>query len=161
MPSFDIVSEADEQEVRNAVDQTNREVGNRYDFKGSDARVEQAGMVLTLFADSSFQLDQVQDVLYKKLVSRNIDLRSLESGKLQTISGDKAKKEITIQTGLDKDLAKKIVKIIKESKIKVTAAIQGDIVRVTGKKRDLLQETISLVKTSIEDFPLQYKNFRD
>lgn len=161
MPSFDIVSEADEQEVRNAVDQTNREVGNRYDFKGSDARVEQAGMVLTLFADSSFQLDQVQDVLYKKLVSRNIDLRSLESGKVQTISGDKAKKEITIQTGLDKDLAKKIVKIIKESKVKVTAAIQGDMVRVTGKKRDLLQETISLVKTSIEDFPLQYKNFRD
>lgn len=161
MPSFDIVSEADEQEVRNAIDQTNREVGNRYDFKGSDARVEQTGMVLTLFADSSFQLDQVQDVLYKKLVGRDIDLRSLESGKVQAISGDKAKKAITVQTGLDQELAKRVVKLIKESKIKVAAAIQGDTVRVTGKKRDLLQETIQLVKSAIEDFPLQYKNFRD
>lgn len=161
MPSFDIVSEADEQEVRNAVDQANREVTNRYDFKGSDARVEQSGMELSLFADSSFHLDQVQDVLYKKLVSRAVDLRSLESGKVQSISGDKAKKEITIRAGLDTYLAKKIVKLIKENKIKVTAAIQGDLVRVTGKKRDLLQEAIQLVKSTIDDYPLQFKNFRD
>ncbi len=161
MPSFDIVSEADAQEVRNAVDQTNREIGNRFDFKGSDARVEQTHLVLTLFADSSFQLDQLQEVLYKKLVSRKVDLRALEPGKLQKISGDKAKREIIIKTGLDQALAKKIVKLIKDAKLKVTPSIQGDSVRVSGKKRDLLQQAIALVKEQIQDFPLQFKNFRD
>lgn len=161
MPSFDIVSEVDKQELRNAVDQANKEITNRFDFKGSDARVEQAEYVLTAFADDDFKMGQVLDVLTGKLTKRGIDVRCLDKGKVEKISGNKIKQQITIKTGVETELAKKIVKLIKDSKLKVQTSIQGDAVRVTGAKRDLLQDTIALVKKSISDFPLQFGNFRD
>lgn len=161
MPSFDIVSEVDKQEVRNAVDQTNKEVGNRFDFKGSDARVEQADYVLTVFADTDFQLEQVQDILTQKLSKRGVDVKCLDIGKPEGISGNKVKRAVTVKTGVETELAKKIVKLVKDSKLKVQANIQGETVRVTGAKRDALQETIALVKKSVTDFPLQFQNFRD
>jgi len=161
MPSFDIVSEVDQQEVRNAVDQTNREVGTRFDFKGSDARVEQSEYVLSVYADAEFQLRQVRDILESKLVKRGVDIGCIEEGKLESISGNKVKQDLTVQVGLDSELAKKVVKLLKGSKIKVQAQIQGDEVRVSGKKRDDLQEAIQLIRSEIKDFPLQYKNFRD
>ncbi|MDP2198142.1 MAG: YajQ family cyclic di-GMP-binding protein [Sulfurimicrobium sp.] len=161
MPSFDIVSEVDKQELRNAVDQANKVVSGRFDFKGSDSRVEQAEYVLTLFADDDFKLDQVFDILNQTFGKRGIDVSCLDKGKIEKISGNKVKQTITVKTGVETDLAKKIVKLIKDSKLKVHVSIQGDAVRVTGAKRDLLQETIALVKKSITDFPLQYQNFRD
>jgi uncharacterized protein YajQ (UPF0234 family) len=161
MPSFDIVSEVDKQEVRNAVDQVNKEVSTRFDFKGSDARVEQAEYVLTVYADTEFQLDQVQDILSQKLSKRGIDVKCLDTGKLEKISGNKVKRSVTVKTGVETELAKKIVKCIKDSKLKVQASIQGDSVRVSGAKRDVLQETIALVRKSVTDFPLQFQNFRD
>ncbi|MBZ0105962.1 MAG: YajQ family cyclic di-GMP-binding protein [Sulfuricella sp.] len=161
MPSFDIVSEVDKQELRNAVDQANKVVSGRFDFKGSDSRVEQAEYVLTLFADDDFKLDQVFDILNQTFGKRGIDVSCLDKGKIEKISGNKVKQTITVKTGVETDLAKKIVKLIKDSKLKVQASIQGDAVRVTGAKRDLLQDTIALVKKSITDFPLQYQNFRD
>jgi uncharacterized protein YajQ (UPF0234 family) len=162
MPSFDIVSEVEKTEVKNAVEQTNKEVGTRFDFKGSDARVEQAELALTVFADNDFQLDQVQDILNTKLAKRGVDIRSLDiSDKVEKISGNKVKRTCTVKTGVEIELAKKIVKHIKDSKLKVQASIQGDTVRVTGKKRDDLQEAIAFVKKTITDFPLQYQNFRD
>jgi uncharacterized protein YajQ (UPF0234 family) len=161
MPSFDIVSEVDKQEVRNAVDQVNKEVSTRFNFKGSDARVEQAEYVLTVYADTEFQLDQVQDILSQKLSKRGIDVKCLDTGKLEKISGNKVKRSVTVKTGVETELAKKIVKCIKDSKLKVQASIQGDSVRVSGAKRDVLQETIALVRKSVTDFPLQFQNFRD
>jgi uncharacterized protein YajQ (UPF0234 family) len=161
MPSFDIVSEVDKQEVRNAVEQTNREVGNRFDFKDSDARIEQAELVLTVFADTEFQLDQVQDILSQKLAKRGVDVKCLDMGTAEKISGNKVKRSVTIKTGVETELAKKVVKLIKDSKLKAQASIQGDTVRVSGAKRDTLQEVIALVKKSITDFPLQFSNFRD
>lgn len=161
MPSFDIVSEVDKQEVRNAVDQTNKEVANRFDFKGSDARVEQADYVLTVYADDEFKLDQVQDILNAKLIKRGVDIKCLELGKPEKISGNKVKRTVTVKTGIESELAKKIVKLIKDSKLKVQASIQGDAVRVSGPKKDTLQETIALVRRSVTDFPLQFTNFRD
>lgn len=161
MPSFDIVSEVDKQELHNAVDQANKEVSNRFDFKGSDARVDQAEYVLTVYADDDFKLDQVLDVLTGKLAKRNIDVRCLDRAKSEKITGNKVKQAITVKTGVETELAKKIVRLIKDSKLKVQASIQGDAVRVTGAKRDVLQETITLMKKSISDFPLQFQNFRD
>ncbi|PWB49190.1 MAG: YajQ family cyclic di-GMP-binding protein [Nitrosomonadales bacterium] len=161
MPSFDIVSEVDKQELRNAVDQANKVITGRFDFKGSDSRVEQAEYVLTLFADDEFKLDQVFDILNQTFGKRGIDVKCLDKGKIEKISGNKVKQAITVKTGVESDLAKKIVKLVKDSKLKVQASIQGDAVRVTGAKRDLLQETIALVKKSITDFPLQFQNFRD
>jgi len=161
MPSFDIVSEVDKQEVRNAVDQVNKEVSTRFDFKGSDARVEQADYVLTVHADTEFQLDQVQEILAQKLAKRSVDVQCLELGNVEKVSGNKVKRAVTVKTGVEIELAKKIVKCIKDSKLKVQASIQGDTVRVSGTKRDFLQDAIALVKKSITDFPLQYQNFRD
>ncbi|SMC16907.1 hypothetical protein SAMN02745857_00275 [Andreprevotia lacus DSM 23236] len=161
MPSFDIVSEINEVEVRNAVEQANKEVGTRYDFKGSDARIEQNDKVLTLFADSDFQLEQVKDILIGKLSKRGVDIRCLDEAKLEKVSGNKVKQLVTIKTGIESDLAKRIVREIKDSKLKVQAAIQGDEVRVSGAKRDVLQEAIALVRKAIDDFPLQFQNFRD
>lgn len=161
MPSFDIVSEVDKQEVKNAVEQTNKEVTNRFDFKGSDARVEQAEYVLTIFADDEFKLSQVQDVLNGKLLKRGIDIKCLEMGKVEKVSGNTVKQAVTVKTGVETELAKKIVKHIKDSKLKVQASIQGEAVRVTGAKRDVLQEAIAEVKKSISDFPLQFQNFRE
>ncbi|MCW5624502.1 MAG: YajQ family cyclic di-GMP-binding protein [Burkholderiales bacterium] len=161
MPSFDIVSEVDQMEIRNAVDQCNKEVGNRFDFKGSDARVEIGDKILTVFADDDFKLEQVRDILTTKLAKRNVDVRSLDLGKSEKIAGGKVKQVVTVKVGVDSVLAKKIVGLIKESKLKVNASIQGDAVRVSGAKRDTLQDTIALVKKSITDYPLQYQNFRE
>ncbi len=161
MPSFDIVSEVNTVELRNAVDQANKEIGNRFDFKGSDARIEQADTTLTLYADDDFKLGQVYDVLIGKLAKRNVDVRSLKKGNMEKIGGDKVKQAITVRTGVDQELGKKIVKLIKDEKLKVQASIQGDTVRVSGAKKDLLQEAIALVRKSVTDYPLQYQNFRD
>jgi uncharacterized protein YajQ (UPF0234 family) len=161
MPSFDIVSEVNKVELRNAVDQSNKEISNRFDFKGSDARVEQADTALTLFADDDFKLSQVYDVLIGKLAKRGVDIRCLQKGKTEKISGDKVKQAVTVRTGVDQELGKKIVKLVKDSKLKVQASIHGDAVRVSGAKKDVLQEVIALVRKSVTDFPLQYENFRD
>ena len=162
MPTFDIVSEVDKTEVKNAVEQTNKEVGTRFDFKGSDARITQAELVLTVHADNEFQLDQVQDILNIKLTKRGVDIKCLDiSEKIEKVSGNKVKRDCTIKTGVEIELSKKIVKLFKDSKMKVQASIQGDTVRVTGKNRDDLQEAIAFTKKSISDFPLQYQNFRD
>ena len=161
MASFDIVSEVNEVELRNAIDQANKEITNRFDFKGSDARVEQAEHVLTLYADDDFKLGQVYDVLLGKLAKRSVDVRAVEKGKVEKISGDKAKQLVTVRTGVSQELAKKLVKQIKDSKLKVQASIQGEAVRVSGGKKDVLQEAIQLVRKSVTDFPLQFTNFRD
>ena len=161
MPSFDIVSQVDRQEVKNAVEQTNKEVSNRFDFKGSDARVELNDLALTVYADDEFKLGQVTDVLRGRLAKRNVDVRSLELGAIEKITGDKVKRPITVKVGIAQDKAKQIQKLIKDAKLKVAASIQGDAVRVSGAKRDDLQAAIQLVKTSVADIPLQYINFRD
>lgn len=161
MPSFDIVSEVNEVEIRNAVEQTNKEVSTRFDFKGTDARIEPAGKVLTVFADNDFQLEQVKEILVNKMAKRGVDIRCLDEEKLEKVSGNKVKQLVTVKTGIETELAKKIVRIIKDSKLKVQASIQGDEVRVSGAKRDLLQEAIALVRKSIDEFPLQFQNFRD
>jgi uncharacterized protein YajQ (UPF0234 family) len=163
MPSFDIVSEVNQVEVHNALDQTNKEVSNRFDFKGSDARVEmnEKEKTLTLFADDDFKLSQVRDVLTGKLAKRGIDVRCLEAREIEKVSGNKAKQILVVRQGVEQELAKKIVKAVKDSKLKVQASIQGDAVRVTGAKKDLLQDAIALVRKSVSDFPLQFKNFRD
>ena len=161
MPSFDIVSEVNEVEVRNALDQANKEIGTRFDFKGSDARAEQKEKEITLYADDDFKLKQVTDVLLGKLSKRGVDVRSLKFGNIEKISGDKVKQVVTIRVGIEPELAKKIVKLVKDSKLKVQASIQGDAVRVSGAKRDELQNAIALVKKSITDFPVQFGNFRE
>ncbi len=161
MPSFDIVSEVNQVEVRNAVDQVNKEVSTRFDFKGSDSRVEVGDKVLTIFADDEFKLSQVNDILLAKLAKRGVDVRCLKHGDPEKISGNKVKEIVTVRTGVEQELAKKIQRLIKDSKLKLQASIQGDAVRVSGAKRDDLQSGIALVKKSIADFPLQYENFRD
>jgi uncharacterized protein YajQ (UPF0234 family) len=163
MPAFDIASEVNQMEVRNAVDQCNKEVSNRFDFKGSDARVEinEKEKTLSVFADDEFKLTQVMDVLTGRLAKRGIDVRCLESGKTETIGGSKVKQIVTVREGVNQELGKKIIKLLKDSKMKVQGSIQGDVVRVSGAKKDLLQDAIALVRKSITDFPLQFKNFRD
>ena len=161
MPSFDVVSEVDKVELRNAVEQANKEVSGRFDFKGSDARIEQAEYTLTVYADDEFKLDQVYDILVGKFAKRNIDVRCVERKDIEKVSGNTVKQAIEVKTGLETELAKRVVKLIKDSKLKVTAAIQGASVRVTGAKRDILQETIALLKKQVTDFPLQYDNFRE
>ena len=161
MPSFDIVSQVDRQEVKNAVEVVNKEVSNRFDFKGSDARVEQSELVLTVYADDEFKLGQVMDVLRTRLAKRNVDVRALESGAIEKISGDKVKRPVTVKVGVPQDKGKLIQKLIKDSKLKVAASIQGDAVRVSGAKKDDLQSAIQLVRKSITDVPIQFINFRD
>ena len=161
MPSFDIVSQVDRQEVKNAVEQTNKEITNRFDFKGSDARVELNKLVLTVYADDEFKLGQVSDVLRARLAKRNVDVRSLEPGAIEKISGDKVKRPITLKVGVSQDKAKQIQKLVKDSKLKVAASIQGDAVRISGAKKDDLQSAIQLVRQSVADLPLQFINFRD
>ncbi|MFW5451473.1 MAG: YajQ family cyclic di-GMP-binding protein [Methylophagaceae bacterium] len=161
MPAFDIVSEIDKHELTNAVDQANRELANRFDFRGTDARVEQSDKVLTMHADSDFQLDQLQDILRMKLVKRGIEVSCLEV-KDSVGNGKMRKQDVITREGIDKDLSRKIVKIIKAGKSKVQAAIQGDSVRVTGKKRDDLQGVMALLRDNDEiEMPLQFNNFRD
>lgn len=161
MPSFDVVSEANMIEVKNAVEQSNKEISTRFDFKGSDARVEQKERELTLYADDDFKLGQVKDVLIGKMAKRNVDVRFLDYGKIERIGGDKVKQVVTIKKGVSGDLAKKVVRIVKDSKIKVQASIQGDAVRVSGAKRDDLQSTIALLRKEVTDTPLDFNNFRD
>jgi uncharacterized protein YajQ (UPF0234 family) len=161
MPSFDIVSQVNEQEVKNAVEQTNKEITNRYDFKGSDARVELTKLDLTVFADDEFKLGQVLDVLRGRMTKRNIDIRSLELGAVEKISGDKVKRAVTVKVGVPQDKGKLIQKLLKDAKLKVAASIQGDAVRVSGGKKDDLQSAIQLVRGSVKDLPLQFTNFRD
>lgn len=161
MPSFDIVSEVDKHELTNAVDQANRELANRFDFRGTDASVEQSDKKLTLHADSDFQLDQLLDILRLKLVKRGIEISCLEV-KDSVGNGKMRKQDVIVREGIEKDLSRKIVKLIKESKAKVQAAIQGDSVRVTGKKRDDLQGVMAMLKgNDAIDMPLQFNNFRD
>jgi hypothetical protein len=163
MPSFDIVSEVNHVEIRNAVDQSNKEIANRFDFKGSDARIEinEKDKTLTAFADDEFKLRQVRDVLTGKLAKRGVDTRALEPGKMEPVSGNKVKETVKVREGIEQERAKGVVKLIKDSKLKVQGSIQGDLVRVTGAKKDVLQEAIALVRKGISDIPLQFKNFRD
>ena len=161
MPSFDVVCEANLVEVRNAIDQTNKEVTNRFDFKGSDARIELKEHELTAFADDDFKLTQVRDVLLATFAKRAVDLRFLDYGDVQKIGGDKVKQVITVRHGVSSEHAKKIVKLVKDSKVKCQASIQGEAVRIAGAKRDDLQSVIALLKKEVADVPLAFNNFRD
>lgn len=160
MPTFDIVSEVDMPEVNNALDQTRREVGTRFDFKGVETDFALNDKEITITAESDFQVEQMLDILKGKLVKRNVDIKSLEIGDIKQ-SGKQAIMVVKIQQGIEPDAARKIVKLIKESKAKVQTAIQGDKLRVTGKKRDDLQEAIALVREAKLDLPVQFNNFRD
>ena len=162
MPSFDTVLEPNLVEVRNAVDQTAKEIGTRFDFKGSSARIELKEKELTLYADSDFQIGQVMDILLAKLTKRSVDIRFLDrSAKIEKIGGDKVKQPLTVKSGIDSDTAKKIQSFVKQSKLKVQAAIQGDTVRVTGAKRDDLQAAMQLIRQAAPEAPLSFSNFRD
>jgi uncharacterized protein YajQ (UPF0234 family) len=160
MPSFDVVSELERHELSNAVDQANREIATRFDFKGSDARIEETKEGLTMEGESEFQLDQMITVLNQKLVKRGLDIQSLEKQKVES-SNMRARQKLLLKEGIEKELAKKVVKLIKESKIKVQASIQGEQVRITGKKRDDLQQAMALIKGAELEQPLQFTNFRD
>ena len=161
MPSFDVVSEVDTHELTNAIDQANREVSTRFDLKGSNAKIELKDAVIKMEADNEFQLKQISPIIYSKLGKRNIDIRCLEKGKAEP-RGKRAYQDITVKQGVDKEEAKKIVKLVKEMKIKVQAAIQGEQVRITGKKRDDLQQVMAMLKASDKiELPLQFNNFRD
>jgi len=161
MPSFDVVSKVETDELTNATDQVSREISTRYDFKGSSAQIERLDDVLTLFADSEFQLKQIQDILYQRAAKRGIDVASFDPQKIEAIGGDKAKQCINVKQGIDKELAKKIVRHIKDSGLKVQAAIQGEEVRISGKKRDDLQTAIALLRSAKLGQPVQFVNFRD
>jgi len=162
MPSFDTVLEPNLVEVRNAVDQTAKEIGTRFDFKGSSAKAELADKEVTLFGDSEFQIGQVMDILIAKLTKRSVDVRFIDkSAAIEKIGGDKVRQTLVVKSGVDSDTAKKIQTAIKQSKMKVQAAIQGDTVRVTGAKRDDLQAAMQLIKKTVPDAPLSFTNFRD
>ncbi|MES2091023.1 MAG: YajQ family cyclic di-GMP-binding protein [Pseudomonadota bacterium] len=161
MPSFDIVLDPNLVEVRNAVDQTTKEIVTRFDFKGTSARIEIKDKEITVYGDSDFQLDQVRDVLTLKMTKRGVDARFLDVGKPEKMGGDKVKQVVTIKAGIEAELAKKITKLIKESKIKIAASIQGDSIRVTGTKRDDLQAAMALIRKDLTEAPLSFDNFRD
>jgi uncharacterized protein YajQ (UPF0234 family) len=161
MPSFDVLCEANQVEIRNALDQANKEITNRFDFKGSDARLELADKQLTAFADDDFKLSQVKDVLLAKLAKRDVDVRFLDYGSIDKVGGDKVKQVITVRHGVPTDAAKKIVKLLKDAKMKVQSSIQGDSVRVTGAKRDDLQSAIAQIRGEMTELPLTFGNFRD
>ena len=161
MPSFDVVSEIDQHELSNAIDQMNREIGNRYDFKGSDAKIVISDDALNVEAESEFQINQIEEIIYSKLAKRGIDTRCLEKGKIEE-RGKRAYQTISVRQGIDKELARKMVKMVKDMKMKVQAAVQGDQVRITGKKRDDLQQVMAMLKAADSiDLPLQFTNFRD
>ena len=161
MPSFDTVCEPDLVEVKNAVDNSAKEIGTRFDFKGTSAAIELKDKEISLIGDADFQLVQIEDILRNKLTKRNVDVRFLDKGAVQKIGGDKVKQVITVKSGISSEDGKKIQKLVKESKLKVQAAIQGDAVRVTGAKRDDLQAVMALLKKDMTDLPLSYNNFRD
>ncbi|MGH8248008.1 MAG: YajQ family cyclic di-GMP-binding protein [Gammaproteobacteria bacterium] len=160
MPSFDVVSKVDSHELSNAVDQANREISNRFDFKGTNARIERNENRLTLIGPAEFQIKQMTDILQIRLAKRGIDIRCLEYGKIQE-SVSEARQEVSLRQGIDRDLAKRITKMVKESGLKVQAAVQADQVRVSGKKRDDLQHIIAALRNETIDLPLQFVNFRD
>ena len=161
MPSFDTVCEPNMVEVRNAVDTSAKEIGTRFDFKGTSAAIELKDKDITLYGDAEFQLTQVEDILRNKLTKRNVDVRFLDIGKVEKIGGDKVKQVIKVREGIATEDAKKITRIIKDSKLKVQASIQGDAVRVTGAKRDDLQAAMALIRKDMADLPLSFNNFRD
>ena len=161
MPSFDTVCEPDLTEVKNAVENTSKEIGTRFDFKGTSAAVELKDKEITLIGDADFQLQQIDDVLRNKLTKRAVDVRYLDVGDIQKIGGDKVKQVIKIKTGIETKDAKKITQLIKDSKMKVQASIQGESVRITGAKRDDLQAAMALIKKDLVDMPLSFNNFRD
>ncbi|OYT99195.1 MAG: YajQ family cyclic di-GMP-binding protein [Burkholderiales bacterium PBB1] len=162
MPSFDTVLEPNLVEVRNAVDQASKEIGTRFDFKGSSSKVELKDKELTVWADSDFQIGQVMDIVLAKLAKRSVDVRYLDrSAKIEKIGGDKVKQLIVIKNGIDSETAKKLQTAVKQSKLKVQAAIQGDTVRVTGAKRDDLQAAMALIRKDLPEVPLSFNNFRD
>jgi len=160
MPSFDVVSEIDQHELTNAIDQANREISNRFDFKGTNSKIEMVDNSLTIISSSEFQIKQINDILETKLTKRGIDIRCLDYGDI-TENNNEARQIVVIKKGIEKELARKIVKMIKTSKLKIQAAIQGEQVRITGKKRDNLQQAIAELKDAKYDIPLQYVNFRD
>jgi uncharacterized protein YajQ (UPF0234 family) len=161
MPSFDTVCEPNMVEVRNAVDTSAKEIGTRFDFKGTSAAIELKDKEITLFGDADFQLQQVLEILRSKLTKRNVDVRFLDLGKVEKIGGDKVKQVLKVREGIATEDAKKITRIIKESKLKVQASIQGDAVRVTGAKRDDLQAVMALLRKEVAELPLSFNNFRD
>jgi cyclic-di-GMP-binding protein len=163
MPSFDTVCEANFVEIKNAIDNTSKEITTRFDFKGTSAAVElkEKDKEIIMYGDAAFQLDQVEDVLRNKLTKRNVDIRFLDKGDMQKIGGDKVKVHIKVKNGIEAESAKKITKLLKESKLKVQAAIQGDAIRVTGAKRDDLQGAMALIRSEITDMPVSFDNFRD
>ena len=161
MPSFDTVLEADFVEVKNAVENAAKEIGTRFDFKGTSAAIELKDKEITMYGDAEFQLQQVEDILRNKLTKRSVDVRFMDVQTPQKIGGDKLKQAVKIKNGIEADLAKKIQKLIKDSKMKVQAAIQGDAVRVSGAKRDDLQAAMALLKKDVTDVPLSFNNFRD
>ena len=161
MPSFDTVLEPNLVEVKNAVEQTAKEIGTRFDFKGSSAAVELKDKDITLFGDADFQLQQVEDILRNKMTKRNVDVRFLDAGKIEKIGGDKVKQVLKVRNGIASEDAKKIQQLIKGSKMKVQAAIQEEKVRVTGAKRDDLQQAMALIRKDMADLPLSFDNFRD
>ena len=161
MPSFDTVCEANFVEVKNAVENTAKEIGTRFDFKGTSAAVELKDKEITLYGDADFQLQQVEDILRNKLTKRNVDVRFLDVQKPQKIGGDKLKQVVKVKNGIDSEQAKKIQRLIKDSKLKVNASIQGEEVRVQGAKRDDLQAAMALIRKDIADLPLTFDNFRD
>lgn len=161
MPSFDTVCEADLVKVKNAVDNSAKEIATRFDFKGTSAAIELKDKEITVIGDADFQLDQIADVLRNKLTKQEVDVRFLDFGDLQKMGGDKVKRVIKVRNGIESELAKKIQRLIKDSKMKVQAAIQGDAVRVTGTKRDDLQAAMALIRKDVADIPLSFNNFRD
>jgi len=160
MPSFDIVSEVNMHEVTNAVDQANRELSTRFDFKDAEATITQAEAHLNLEAENEFQLQQMTDILHKKLAKRGVDITALEAGQIE-VQNRRARLTLQVKQGIETVTAKKLVKLIKDSKVKVQASIQGEQVRVSGKKRDDLQHTIAMLKEQDIGLPLQFTNFRD
>lgn len=161
MPSFDTVCEPNMVEVKNAVENAAKEIGTRFDFKGTSAGIELKEKEITLLGDADFQLQQVMDILVGKLAKRNVDVRFLDKGEVQKVGGDKVKQVVKVRSGIESEQAKKIQKLVKDSKLKVQASIQGDSVRVTGAKRDDLQAAIALVRKDMADLPLTFTNFRD
>jgi cyclic-di-GMP-binding protein len=161
VPSFDTVCEPNMVEVRNAVDNTAKEIGTRFDFKGTAAAIELKDKEITLTGDAEFQLSQVEDILRNKLTKRSVDVRFLDMGDVQKMGGDKVKQVIKVRNGIETEVSKKIQRMVKDSKLKVQAAIQGDAVRVTGAKRDDLQAAMALIRKDIADVPLSFNNFRD
>ena len=161
MPSFDTVCEPDMVEVKNAVENSAKEIGTRFDFKGTSAAVELKDKEITLLGDAEFQLQQVEDILRNKMTKRSVDVRFLDKGAVQKIGGDKVKQVVKVRNGIESELAKKIQKLVKDSKLKLQASIQGDSVRISGTKKDDLQTAMALIRKEVDDFPLSFNNFRD